>query len=94
MENIKQARYGIIGNSMFGMRIVAGRVTGIQYTEDKPKYELSFGKNKYWCDAIAKDKLELVELMDLASLEKVNETHGLKIKYGQQIKIKRSYIVF
>ena len=82
MDNIKKARYGIIGNKMFGMRIVTGIVTGIRYTEDKPKYEISFGKDKYWCDAIASTKEELIELMELASLERVNETYGLKIKYN------------
>lgn len=80
-KNMSQPRYGIIENGIFGTRIIAGIVTGIRYTEDKPVYELSFGKDKWWTSQIAENKDDLFKELNLASLERVKETHGLKIKY-------------
>ncbi len=45
MENIGKPKYGILENGIFGTRIVSGIVTGVRFTEDKPVYELSFGKD-------------------------------------------------
>lgn len=81
-ENMSKARYGIIENGIFGTRIVSGIVTGIRYTEDKPVYELSFGKDKWWTSQIAENTDELFKQLNLAPLERVQETHGLKIKYN------------
>lgn len=81
MENIGKARYGLVENTMFGIRIVAGIVTGIRYTEDKPVYEISFGKSRWWTSEISDSKEALAELLNIASLDRVKETHGLKIKY-------------
>lgn len=76
-----QPRYGILENGIFGTRIVSGIVTGIRYTEDKPVYELSFGKDKWWTSEIFENKEQITESLNLTSLERVKETHGLKIKY-------------
>jgi hypothetical protein len=81
MKNMGQARYGIIENGIFGTRIVSGIVTGIRYTEDKPVYELSFGKDKWWTSQIAENINDIFKELNLASLERIKETHGLRIKY-------------
>lgn len=47
MENIGTPKYGIIENGIFGTRIISGIVTGVRFTEDKPVYEISFGKDKW-----------------------------------------------
>lgn len=82
MENIGKPKYGIIENGIFGTRIVAGVVTGVRFTEDKPVYELSFGKDKWWTTEIADDIEGVFNALKLTSLDRVKETHGLKINYG------------
>jgi len=82
MENIGQAKYGIIENGIFGTRIIAGIVTGVRFTEDKPMYELSFGKNKWWTSEITDNTDDIFEALKLAPLDRVQETNGLKIKYA------------
>ena len=81
MENIGQAKYGIIENGIFGTRIIAGIVTGVRFTEDKPMYELSFGKNKWWTFEITDNTDDIFKALKLASLDRVKETNGLRIKY-------------
>lgn len=81
MNNIGKPKYGIIDSGLFGLRIVSGIVTGIRYTEDKPVYEISFGKDKWWTSDLAETPEEIVSKFNLASLERVKETHGLKIKF-------------
>lgn len=73
--------YGIIDSGSFGLRIVSGIVTGIRHTEDKPMYELSFGKNSWWSSQITDKVEELGSMFNLVSLERVSETHGLNIKF-------------
>jgi len=80
-EHIGKPRYGIIDNGLFGTKIVSGIVTGVRYTEDKPMYELSFGKDKWWAADITDDTDHLIKMMNLTTLDRVNETHNLKIKY-------------
>lgn len=81
-KEIGQARYAIIDSGIFGFRLVAGIVTGVRYTEKEPQYEISFGKNSWWSSKIT-DKIEDIgTLFELASLERIKETHGLNIKYG------------
>jgi hypothetical protein len=81
-KNIGQPRYGLIDNGVFGTRIVAGIVTGIRYTEDKPIYTISFGKDLWQTTAIADSVDNLTLLLNLASLERIKETYALKIKYN------------
>lgn len=81
MENIGKPKYGIIQNGVFGTRIVTGIVTGIRFTEDKPVYELSFGKDKWWTSDVTDSKEDLFKLLKLTSLNRVIETNRLKIKY-------------
>lgn len=82
MENISKPKYGLIDSGLFGVRIVAGIVTGKRYTEGKPLYELSFGKNSWWTYEIADSPEELIKYFNLAPLQRIKETHGLKIKYN------------
>lgn len=81
MENIGKPKYGIINSGLFGVRIISGIVTGIRYTEDKPMYEISFGKDKWWTSEIAETPDEIFHYLKLASLDRIKETHGLQIKY-------------
>lgn len=77
------ARYGIIDSGIFGFRVISGIVTGIQFTEEDPIYELSFGKNRWNTTKIFDNKEDLISALNIASLERVRETHRLKIKYNQ-----------
>jgi len=81
-ENIGKAKYGILENGSFGTRIISGIVTGVSYTEDKPVYELSFGRDKWRTSEITESLDDIFEALKLSSLERVSETHGLKIKYN------------
>lgn len=81
MEEIGKARYGIIHNGVFGTTIVSGIVTGISYTEDKPIYELSFGNDKWRTSEITDSIDDIFKALKLTTLKRVNEAHGLKIKY-------------
>ncbi len=80
-KNIGQPRYGLIENGIFGTRIVAGIVTGVEYTEDKPIYTLVFGKDLWKTTLIADNVTDLFKLLNLAPLERIKETFTLKIKY-------------
>lgn len=80
-ENIGKPMYGIIENGMFGVRIVSGIVTGVSYTEDAPIYEISFGKNKWNTSEITNDIKDVYARLNLVPLDRVAETHGLKIKF-------------
>ena len=82
MENIGKPKYGIIENGIFGTRIISGIVTGVRYTEDKPVYEISFGDSKWWTSEITNNTDDILKALKLASLKRVKETHGLKIRYG------------
>jgi len=82
MKNIGMPKYGIIENGIFETRIVSGIVTGVRFTEDKPIYELSFGKDKWWTSEITDNIEDILKVLNLVSLNRVKETHGLKIKYN------------
>jgi hypothetical protein len=83
MNNIGKPKYGIIENGIFGTRIVSGIVTGIRFTESKPVYELSFGKDKWWTSEITDNVEDIFKVLKLTSLDRVKETHGLTIKYNK-----------
>ena len=80
-ENIGKAMYGVISNGVFAVRIISGIVTGVRYTEDKPIYDIEFGKDRWSTSVITDNDKDLIRLLNLPSLERVKETHGLKIKY-------------
>ncbi len=81
MENLGKPRYGIVESSLFGVRIVSGIVTGIRFTENKPMYEISFGKNIWWSSEITDNMEDIGKMLNLASIERIKETHGLKVKF-------------
>lgn len=56
-------------------------VTGIRYTEQEPIYEISFGNNKWWTSEISENLEEIFKRLNLASLDRIKETHNLQIKY-------------
>ena len=84
MKNIGKPKYGIIDSGLFGVRIVSGIVTGVRYTNDKPVYELSFGNNSWQTSEIMDNQEDVFKALKLASLERISETHGLKIKFEQK----------
>lgn len=80
-SNIGKAVYGIIDNGIFGVRIVSGIVTGVSYTENNPIYEISFGKDKWRTSKITYDINKVIEMCNIADLNRVEKSHNLKIKY-------------
>ena len=81
MNNIGKPKYGIIDNGAFGTRIISGIVTGVRFTDDKPIYEISFGKDRWWTTEITDNTEDVFKALKLASLDRIKETHGLTIKY-------------
>lgn len=81
MKLLQKPVYGLIDNGIFGVRIISGIVTGIRYTEDKPVYEISFGKNTWWTNEVTESVEDLLKMINIAPLERVKDTHGLKIKF-------------
>lgn len=81
MKHIGEPRYGLLNFGIFGTKIVAEVVTGVRFTEGDPIYELSFGKDKWETDKIATSLDDIVRLLKIPSLQRIQETHGLKIKY-------------
>lgn len=80
-SKINKVVYGIIENSPFGLRIIAGVITGVSYTEEaSPRYEITFGKNRAWTSKIAESKAALVELLQLPDLQKVAKENPLTLK--------------
>lgn len=81
MDKIKKTVYAIVDSGVFGMRIVSGIVTGIQFTEGKPRYSVVFGANQWWTTKIAEDKEELLELLELPKLDEVRKKNDAQIKF-------------
>ena len=86
MKNIGKPKYGIINNGVFGVNIISGIVTGIRFTEGKPLYEISFGKNKWWTEELCETPTDIFKALKLAPLNRVKESHGLQIKYSSNQK--------
>ena len=80
-ENIGKPKYGLVGNGIFSGRIVAGLVTGVQYTDDKPIYTIQFGNDSWQTSEITDSIEDLLKHLKIESLERVMLTHNLKIKY-------------
>lgn len=80
-EIIGKAKHAVIDRNIFGCRIVSGIVTGVRFTEDKPLYCISMGRDSWWTEYIFDNLHDLVDSLDIVSLDRVMETHGLKIKY-------------
>lgn len=83
MDKIGKPFYGIVNSGIFGAQIISGIITGIRFTEDKPIYEISFGKSNWQTSVITDNQEELFKLLNLAPLRRIKETHGLKIKFGE-----------
>lgn len=83
MDKLGKPMYGLINSGIFGFQIVSGIVTGFRLTEDKPLYEISFGSNKWWTKDITDKQEEIPNLFNLAPLDRVKETHGLKLKFDK-----------
>ena len=81
MENIGKPKYTVVRNGVFGVKISCGIVTGVRFTEDAPLYEVSFGKDKWWTFEIFDSLQDVCSSIGLPSLERVVQTHDLKIKY-------------
>jgi len=78
---ISKPVYGVIDLGIFSKRIISGIVTGVNYTEEKPIYTISFGKNTYKTSLVYETKYNLINSLDIPELDRVKNTHGLKIKY-------------
>lgn len=83
MEFIGKPVYGLIDNSLFGFRFMAGIVTGFRLTDGDPLYEVSFGKNSAWTSKIAFSKEALMNMIELPTFDRIKETHGLTLKFNQ-----------
>jgi hypothetical protein len=81
-KHLFNPKYGIIENGIFGTRIVSGIVTGVRFTEDKPVYEISFDKNKWWTSEITDNMDDIFKALNLAPLDRIKKSHGLSIKYS------------
>lgn len=79
--NINKPKYGIIQNGVFSTRVIAGIVTGVRYTESEPLYEISFGNDKWWTSVVVDTVDEVMKHLNLPDLEKVKQSHNLKIKF-------------
>lgn len=82
-NNIGKPKYGVIENTIFSTRVVAGIVTGVRYTDSEPLYELSFGNDKWWTSIIVDTVEEVIRHLNLPDLERVKQSHNLKIKFAK-----------
>lgn len=80
-DKIGQAVYGITDNGIFGARIVAGIITGIRLTEDKPLYEISYEKNSWWVKDITDNRAELLDMLKVAQLDHIRKTAKINLKH-------------
>ena len=80
-EDVGKAKYGLIDSGLFGVKIIAGIVTGIRFTETDPIYEISFDKNKWETSIITEDISDIIKFLKIAPLQRVRETHNLKVKF-------------
>lgn len=81
-KNIGKPAYALVDMGVFSKTIISGIVTGVQYTEDEPLYTIAFGKNTWKTDTLFDDQESLVKALNIPTLERVSETHNLKIKYS------------
>lgn len=74
--------YAVVDAGVFGARIIAGIIIGIQFTNKKPVYCIGFGKNSVWTSNIAHNKEELLGLLEIPDLDKVAAA-GVEVKFIQ-----------
>jgi hypothetical protein len=84
LKNYGKPRYGLLGNEKFEFRIVSGIVTGIEFTEGEPIFKLSFDKNTYSTSRIFETSQQLIDSLKLPTLNQIDITHNLSIKYDKQ----------
>lgn len=80
-QDVGKAKYGLIDSGLFGAKIVAGIITGVRFTETDPIYEISFDKNKWETSIITEDISDIIKFLKIAPLQRVRETHNLKVKF-------------
>ena len=80
-DRIGQAYYGITDNGIFGANIMAGIITGIRLTNDKPIYEITYGKSSVWTSKITKNRNELLDFLKIEELSKIKQTAKVEVKY-------------
>lgn len=79
LSNIINKPVHAIHKNSWGMNIISGVIIGIEFTHHKPKYCIGFGNNSVWVNDVAETKEELLEQLNLPTLDKVKEI-GTNIK--------------
>jgi hypothetical protein len=64
--------YGIIKRGTFGIRIIAGKVIGVQFTKGDINYCLNSSEGSVWTTNVALDKEELLDKLQLPDLNKIH----------------------
>ena len=80
-DKVGKASYGIFDNGIFGARIVAGIITGVRLTDDKPIYEITHEKNSWWVTDITDNRAQLLDMLKVAQLDAIQKTAKVKLKY-------------
>lgn len=88
VKNMSKSIYGVVDSGVFGLRIVTGIVTGVQYTKTKPLFKIEYKDGSVWTDKVADNKDDLFKLMNVTPLEEVEKLLDLKIKFDVKEQIK------
>lgn len=81
VDKIGKPYYGLTENGIFGARIVAGIVTGVRLTEDKPLYEISYEKNSWWVKEVTNDRNKLLDMLKVQELNTIAKGAKIKLKH-------------
>ncbi len=79
--HIGQIRYAVIGNGVFGKRVVYGLVTGIRFTDSDPIYSLQYQKNRWEVKRLYSDRLEMLNALEIPYEDTIGRDHGLDINF-------------
>lgn len=81
MSNIGKAVYGVVDRGVYGLKVYAGIVIGVEFTEDLPIFTILSGNNKVKTTLICYNKEEVLEQLNLTPLERIQSINSFKLKY-------------
>lgn len=73
--------YGVVDRGIFGVRVVTGIITGVQFTENLPLYKIEYKDGSVWTDKVTTDVNELLQLMQVTPLDSITKLLPLKTNY-------------
>lgn len=81
IELMNKPIYGVVDRGIFGVRVVTGIITGVQFTDNLPLYKIEYKDGSVWTDKVTDNVEKLLELMSVIPLKNIPNLLVLKTKF-------------